>query len=96
MPGGYGAFANAGVFQDNSWPDNNGYVGANVGRLMACGYLGKRKVYYGDNGSTSGSPPSSPFYICPAFTNFEDPNLNACANYSYNLHMRAMGASFEL
>ena len=55
VPGGFGAFANAGILQSNDW-NNATEVGANVGRLVALKYLGGTGIPA--NWNSGNAPPS--------------------------------------
>ena len=84
VPGSFGPFANAGVIQDQSWPDNLGEVGANIGRLVATKFLGGAGIPA--NWGTSGAAPPSPFYECP--NAISDPTDKDRYKYMYNFHMK--------
>ena len=92
VPGGFGPFANAGVLQDQTWPDNRGEVGSNIGRLVAMKYLGK--IGIPRNWGTSGAAPPAPYYECP--NAIPDPSDNNRFKYFYNFHMRAANATPDL
>ena len=77
VPGGFGAFANAGVIQQQNW-DDKPYLaeGSNIGRLVALNYLGK-----------TGYQDESPYYQCPnAIPDESDKNR---FKFMYNFHMKA-------
>jgi prepilin-type N-terminal cleavage/methylation domain-containing protein len=90
VPGGFGAFANAGVLQIQDW-HNNSEVGANIGRLVALRYLGGQGV---PPGWSSGDAPPSPYYECP--NAIPDPSDNNRYKYFYNFHMKAVNAGGDL
>ena len=90
VPGGFGAFANAGVLQTNDW-QNAREIGANIGRLVALKYLGGRGV---PRDWTSGDAPPAPYYACP--NAIPDPSDKNRFNYFYNFHMKAVNATPEL
>jgi len=95
VPGGFGAFANAGVLQAQGW-DNVPYPanGSNIGRLYALKYLGGQGL---PPGWTGGGVPDSDYYRCPNALRL--PTDQDRWNYMYNFHHRstnATGALFRL
>jgi hypothetical protein len=93
VPGGFGPFANAGVLQDQNWPDNTKEVGSNIGRLVACKYLGRTGIPA--NWGTSGAAPPSPYYECP--NAIPDTTVDKDRfKYMYNFHMKAVDAAGNL
>lgn len=84
------AFTNAGYLQvqDNS---SAGEIGANIGRLVALGYLGSQKVPSNWN---SGNAPASPYYTCPAVN--PEPFDKDRYKYLLNVHMKAINTAGDL
>jgi prepilin-type N-terminal cleavage/methylation domain-containing protein len=94
VPGGFGAFANAGVLQAQSWATTTPQreVGSNIGRLYALKYLGGQGL---PPGWTGGGVPDSPYYRCPNAIEADKDRFN----YMYNFHHKstsATGALFRL
>ena len=81
VPGGFGAFANAGVLQAQSWANTTPQreVGSNIGRLQALKYLGGQGL---PPGWTGGGVPDSPYYRCPNAIEADRDRFN----YMYNFH----------
>jgi prepilin-type N-terminal cleavage/methylation domain-containing protein len=91
VPGGFGAFANAGVIQSPDWPDNLGEVGSNIGRLAAGRYLGSGIP---KDWGTKGAAPPGPYYECP--NAIPDPSDKDRYKYMYNFHMKAINSAGDL
>jgi hypothetical protein len=89
-PTGFGPFANAGIIQNQDWP-NNKEVGSNIGRLVACKNLGSTGI---PKNWTTGDAPPSPYYQCP--NAIPDPSDNDRYKYMYNFHMKAVNATPDL
>jgi prepilin-type N-terminal cleavage/methylation domain-containing protein len=86
------ANSNEGTLQNNNW-NNAQQIGANIGRLVATGYLGSKppKTW------NSGDAPPGPYYACTnAQNSAEDPTVGGRSNYRYNFHMKAVGAAKDL
>jgi len=85
VPGSYGPMANEGTLHQQDWPAGTGEVGSNIGRLVACKYLGGAgqdlKAL-----EASGSAPASSFYECPSA--IPDPSDKTRFHYLYNFHMK--------
>ena len=90
VPGGFGAFANAGVLQSPDWPTTS-EVGSNIGRLVATRYLGGIGV---PKDWSSGAAPPAPYYECP--NAIPDPTDKDRYKYMYNFHMKAIDATPNL
>jgi len=90
VPGGFGAFANAGVLQAQNW-DNNPYPanGSNIGRLYALKYLGGQGL---PPGWIGGGVPDSPYYRCPNAIEADRDRFN----YMYNFHHKSVDATGSL
>lgn len=92
-------FSNAGFLQNNDWTAwNSGsrttYIGSNIGRLVAHGYLGGQKV---PATHSSGNAPAAPYYACPnGPDSSSDPSLGNRANFFYNFHMKAVNTTPDL
>jgi type II secretory pathway pseudopilin PulG len=90
VPGGFGAFANAGVLQAQHWDDNpHPANGSNIGRLYALKYLGGQGL---PPGWTGGGVPDSPYYRCPNAIEADRDRFN----YMYNFHHKSVDATGSL
>jgi len=90
VPGGFGAFANAGVIQAQNW-DNSPHPanGSNIGRLYALKYLGGQGL---PPNWTGGGVPDSPYYRCPNAIEADKDRFN----YMYNFHHKSTNATGAL
>lgn len=80
---------NAGYIQNQDWPDGQGQVGSNIGRLVATKYLGGKGVPA--NWGTSGGAPPSPYYECPNAV--PDPGDKDRHKFMFNFHMKYRAAA---